>query len=217
MALKYVADNRPRSITTEMERPFRLLDLPPEMRDIIYQFAVTANEVGDVDIQTGKQSFPPIALTTVSKQVRQEVSSFVREARDRFLANPGIRWTSGETPPSVKFGVLEHHRMKELRITIFFDGTEFLCVVKILADDSMVSPWITLAKSHQQRSREAAKFLADFCSSPSFGLRSAHEGSLSLEKIALAMVSTESALVERARLEKRARLRSGGRGDDEAN
>lgn len=66
------------------DRPFRFLDLPPELRNRIYDFTFADNAPENVKLFSMKGQVPSPAITVTSRQVRNESLLLYTEAIDCF-------------------------------------------------------------------------------------------------------------------------------------
>jgi hypothetical protein len=67
--------------------PFRFLDLPPELRNTIYQYYLQDSHDYQLDITKWREFVPSPSITAVSRQVRQEVISYYTPALSDFWKN----------------------------------------------------------------------------------------------------------------------------------
>ena len=67
--------------------PFRFLDLPPELRNTIYQYYVQDTHDYQLNITKWRDFVPPPSITAVSRQVRQEVIGYYTPSLSDFWKN----------------------------------------------------------------------------------------------------------------------------------
>ncbi|KAK4539746.1 hypothetical protein LTR36_010399 [Oleoguttula mirabilis] len=66
------------------KQPFRLLDLPPELRNSIVCFTLVDNAPHQLDLLNAKAEVPLAAITAVSRQLRSETYELYQEALETF-------------------------------------------------------------------------------------------------------------------------------------
>ena len=67
--------------------PFRFLDLPPELRNTIYQYHLQDTHEYQLDITQWKALVPSPSITAVSRQVRSEILGYYTPALSDFWKN----------------------------------------------------------------------------------------------------------------------------------
>ena len=70
---------------------FRFLDLPPQLRNHVYELATDASWYEGVDLRRWRLQAPPHAITAVSRQVRAESLGIYHEAFRKFCYANSIR------------------------------------------------------------------------------------------------------------------------------
>lgn len=65
-------------------QPFRLLDLPPELRNRIYEHTLEDQAPHELDVFTYRTHVPEPAITAVSRQLRKETIGLLQEATRHF-------------------------------------------------------------------------------------------------------------------------------------
>ncbi|KAK5708478.1 hypothetical protein LTR17_020657 [Elasticomyces elasticus] len=66
------------------EQPFRLLDLPPELRVRIYECLYQDESVGDLDYLTLREHVPSVAITLTNRLIRHEAMPLYERATKSF-------------------------------------------------------------------------------------------------------------------------------------
>ena len=86
--LEYIFDSSNISCClSQLKMAFRFLDLPPELRNRVYTFVYLDNSTRSMDIFNAYEHVPKVALTRVSKQLRNETFGMYHEATAQFWSN----------------------------------------------------------------------------------------------------------------------------------
>lgn len=74
--------------------PFRLLELPPELRIMIYEYTFGDNAPQDLDLLNIQEHYPRHNLLQASKQVYDEAHHIYKRATQRFFRGRNTTSTS---------------------------------------------------------------------------------------------------------------------------